>query len=83
MAQSQGWDAQGFHNHAFLPIGPEGPVFCLWESSADVSADDFQAFVDGPEGPGEGRVFDNAVSKVSGEPAKGAVNPPSFFADFM
>jgi hypothetical protein len=42
----------GFHNHTFVPVAPEGPMFCLWESDKDISVEEFQTFVDGPDGPG-------------------------------
>jgi hypothetical protein len=41
----------GFHNHTFVPVAPEGPMFCLWESDKDISVEEFQTFVDGPDGP--------------------------------
>ena len=27
-------------------------MFCLWESDKDISVEEFQTFVDGPDGPG-------------------------------
>jgi len=42
----------GFHNHFFTPTGPGMPVFCIWECKADTSPEDFQKFIDGPDGPG-------------------------------
>ena len=23
----------GFHNHTFVPVAPEGPMFCLWKAT--------------------------------------------------
>lgn len=37
-----------FYNHAFCPIGPKGPAFCIWEVLEDRSAEEFQEFVCGP-----------------------------------
>lgn len=56
---------KGFHNHFFLPTGfkPNDPVFCVWESKEKVSIEDFQAFIDGPDGPAPG-VFDNKIFEV-------------------
>ena len=54
----------GFHNHTFAPCGQEGPCFCVWESAKDISAQEFQAFIDGPDGPGAGKIFNNLVHKV-------------------
>ena len=52
-----GWDeavAQnleaGFYNHAFCPVGPEGPAFCIWEVREGITAEQFQEFIDGPNG---------------------------------
>ena len=53
----------GFFNHAFMPCTPEGPCICTWESKADVSIEEFQKFIDGPDGPGAGKVFKNTVYK--------------------
>ena len=57
MAPGGGWDdavaknlEAGFYNHAFCPIGPDGPAFCIWEVREDISLEDFQAFIDGPMG---------------------------------
>ena len=54
----------GMHNHTFVPSSEEGPVFCTWESAEDISAEKFQAFIDGPDGPGAGKIFNNVVHKV-------------------
>jgi len=58
---TQKWNAMGLHNHAFLPTSPTGKINCLWECK-DANFD-FQAFIDGPDGPGEG-VFVNTCHKV-------------------
>ena len=50
-------------NHSFAPCGMEGPVFCCWESKADISCEEFQKFIDGPDGPAPG-MFVNKVHKV-------------------
>ena len=57
MAPGGGWDQAvannfeaGFYNHAFCPIGPEGPAYCIWEVREGISAESFQEFIDGPNG---------------------------------
>ena len=57
MAPGGGWDdavaknlEAGFYNHAFCPIGPEGPAYCIWEVREGITAEDFQEFIDGPNG---------------------------------
>ena len=57
MAPGGGWDQAvannleaGFHNHAFCPIGPEGPADCIWEVREGISAETFQEFIDGANG---------------------------------
>ena len=57
MAPGSGWDEAvannleaGFHNHAFCPIGPEGPADCIWEVREGISAETFQEFIDGANG---------------------------------
>lgn len=64
----------GFHNHSFLPSSPTGLVNCLWEAKVDATVDDFQAFIDGPDGPAPG-VFNNKVYKVM----PGALLPSSYW----
>ena len=57
MAPGGGWDEEvaknlqaGFYNHSFCPIGPEGPAFCIWEVREGITAEEFQEFIDGPNG---------------------------------
>ena len=57
MAPGGGWDEAvaknleaGFYNHCFCPIGPEGPAYCIWEVREGISAEEFQEFIDGPNG---------------------------------
>ena len=57
MAPGSGWDEAvaknleaGFYNHAFCPIGQEGPAFCIWEVREGITAEEFQEFIDGPNG---------------------------------
>jgi len=69
-AMTEKQNAIGFHCHSFLPAAPEGPVFCLWESKEEMSAEAFQAFIDGPDGPTPpespvGGVFQNTVHKAA------------------
>ena len=65
----------GFHNHSFMPAGMDGPINCLWECKVDTPPEVFQAFIDGPDGPGSG-VFINKCYKVM----PGAIIPHSHFA---
>ena len=55
----------GYENHYFIPISQSGPIFCIWESSKDISKDEFQEFVDGKNGPAPG-MFVNECHKTSG-----------------
>ena len=66
----------GFYNHTFMPSSQEGPAFCTWECAKDISADEFQKFIDGPDGPGAGKIFNNAVHKV---PKGQGMNPTAKF----
>jgi hypothetical protein len=57
-APGGGWDEAvttnleaGFYNHSFNPIAPEGPCFCIWAVREGISSEQFQAFIDGPNGP--------------------------------
>ena len=57
MAPGGGWDEAvaknleaGFYNHSFCPIGHEGPAFCIWEVREGITAEEFQEFIDGPNG---------------------------------
>jgi len=62
-AMSAKWSSMGLHNHAFLPSSATGKIHCLWEASPEMTQQAFQAFIDGPDGPGEG-VFVNTVHTV-------------------
>jgi hypothetical protein len=64
----------GFHCHSFMPAGMEGPINCMWECKVDTTPEVFQAFIDGPDGPGPGVVI-NKCYKVM----PGAILPPSHF----
>ena len=48
-------------NHSFMPSGAAGPCFCVWEAKGECSIEEFQKFIDGPDGPGAGAVFNNTV----------------------
>nr|WP_244279817.1 hypothetical protein [Synechococcus sp. UW179A] len=57
MAPGGGWDdavanklKAGFYNHCFCPVGPEGPAFCIWEVREGITAQQFQDFIDCPNG---------------------------------
>ena len=70
--------AAGFANPCFCPTAQEGPFFCIWEANSDVSTEDFQAFIDGPDGPAPG-TMENVVHKVNKE-AAGNFLPSTSFA---
>lgn len=72
---NQDWEATGFKNHYFMPDGGMGQTIWIWETRSDMTIEEFQAFIDSEEGPGEGKVFDNEVHKVM----LGAVCPSAFF----
>ena len=40
----------GYYNYSFNPVGLEGPA-CIWEVREGISDAEFQAFIDGPNGP--------------------------------
>ena len=57
MAPGGGWDdavtrnlEAGFYNHCFCPIAPQGPAYCIWEVREGITAEQFQEFIDGPNG---------------------------------
>jgi hypothetical protein len=54
----------GMWNHSFMPTGPQGPCFCVWEAKGECSNEQFQAFIDGPDGPGAGAIFNNTVRSM-------------------
>ena len=41
---------KGFFNHSFMPMGLDGPMYCVWEVKDGISASEFQEFIDGPDG---------------------------------
>ena len=56
----------GFVNHQWLP-GPKGsdaPMQCLWECKNTVTKEQFQAFIDGPDGPDPTDCLINTVHNV-------------------
>ena len=75
MAAAKKNQSVGFHNHTFMPEGGDKPVYCLWESEKDITEEEFQTFIDGPDGPGPG-VFTN---KVRRHMAGGGITPAPFF----
>lgn len=75
---TNGFHAKGLHNHSFLPCAMDGKhaAICIWEcQSPDMTVEDFQAFIDGPDGPGAGQTFDNEVYLA----APGASTPAAYF----
>jgi len=69
------WDAMGFHNHVFLPSGGDGRTICIWESKRDITAEEFQVFMDSEKAPGGGVTFHNEVHKV----CLGSKAPAAYF----
>ena len=58
LAPGGGWDEAvaknleaGFYNHSANGIAEEGPVYCIWETREEITAEQFQEFIDGPNGP--------------------------------
>ena len=57
MAPGGGWDEavannlkDGFYNHCYCPVGPEGTAYFIWEVREGISAHQFQDSIDGPNG---------------------------------
>ena len=42
--------AHGFHSHSFMPIDKNGPIFCVWEGKPGSTLEDFNQFINGPDG---------------------------------
>jgi len=86
MAPGGGWDAAvavnleaGFYNHSFCPVGPEGPAFCIWEVRDGISAEEFQEFIDGPNGVNFGlNAWMNICRKIDVEMAGQTPYPRKF-----
>ena len=85
-APGGGWDEAvqanleaGYYNHCFNPISPEGPAYCIWEVREDISAEQFQQFIDGPNGPdfGTGALM-NICHQINLELAGEPPYPPKF-----
>ena len=82
MAPGGGWDEAvaknleaGFYNHSFCPVGSEGPAFCIWEVREGITAEEFQAFIDGPNGVNFGlNAWMNICREINVELVAG--NPP-------
>jgi hypothetical protein len=51
-------------NHSFSPCH-EGPVFCIWERKDEITSEQFQAFINGPDSPASRQVFQNKARRVS------------------
>jgi len=67
-------------SRSFNPISPQGPVFCVWEAKAGISDEEFQTFIDGPDGPNFGlNAFNNQCNPVNTALTGGATPyPPKF-----
>lgn len=46
--------SRGLWNHSVILTGEDGPVYCIWESKDDMSVEEFQKFIEGPNGPAPG-----------------------------
>jgi len=67
--------AIGVANPQFILKHPDSPsAMCVWETKEVMTPAQFQAFIDGPTGPGEG-VFNNVIH----ETAPGGVMPATAF----
>lgn len=72
-APGGGWDEAvlanqeaGFFNHSFNPISSEGPAYCIWEAREGITIEQFQEFIDGPNGPDFGvGAFMNIVREIN------------------
>jgi hypothetical protein len=57
---------KGFFNHSFMPMGPDGPMYCVWEVKEGIPASEFQDFIDGPDGVNFGLVaLNNNVMQLN------------------
>ena len=57
---------KGFFNHSFMPMGPDGPMYFVWEVKDGISASEFQDFIDGPDGVNFGLVaLNNNVMQLN------------------
>ena len=76
-AMVEGHKAAGFYNHSFIATkaGGDENMVCIWESKADCSVEDFQAFIDNNEIAPGNEFLDNAVFKI----APGASVPSAMF----
>ncbi len=58
-------ESLGFVNHHFMPTDTEGGLICcIWEAAPGKTKAHMQAFIDGPDGPGQG-VLINEVHEAS------------------
>ena len=49
-----------------MPMGPDGPMYGVWEVKEGISASEFQDFIDGPDGVNFGLVaLNNNVMQLS------------------
>ena len=39
---TQNWLGKGIHNHSFMPVSQEVPMYCVWEVKDGISESDFQ-----------------------------------------
>ena len=77
--------AKGFKNHAFMPSGPtdKDPVFCIWESKEAMTVAEFQAFIDGPDGPAPGTFVNSVYPVMAGATVPPTAWPKSFLDEAM
>ncbi|XRB12885.1 hypothetical protein RI054_05g27210 [Pseudoscourfieldia marina] len=65
----------GFVNQYFMPTAPsDSPIYCIWESEKAVTDEEFQTFIDGPDGPGPGSLINKCYRVMPG-----GFMPPSAF----
>ena len=86
MSPGGGWDEAvannleaGFFNHAFCPIEPEGPAYCIWGVREGITDVEFQEFIDGPNGVNFGlAAWMNICKEINNELAGPPPSPESF-----
>ena len=45
---------KGIFNHSVNAVTSDGLIDCIWETKEEITAEEFQEFIDGPTGPGFG-----------------------------
>tara|TARA_Y100001968_G_scaffold207361_1_gene190568 strand:+ start:899 stop:1126 length:228 start_codon:yes stop_codon:yes gene_type:complete len=45
---------EGIFNHSVNAVTSEGPIYSIWETKEEITAEEFQEFIDSPTGSGFG-----------------------------